>query len=623
MRVSFVFFVGSFFCASAFAAGLDDASRFVLGGVIDSCSNPDNRGVALQRFVADEKSGKAVLGSAPMPVCSGDQRPWYFLSIIEDAAWLAGHKDKYGSYNHWDIAYAERDKAFLKVFGVPLTKNRAYNPAAVDAIMKVLYVAPSDGRYGASAQLLYDVGFKEMMRETARELGRYTQTKGWMAAKTEKLKKAIAKDPYAVRTLYDAWANELPPPGENGEPGYADGNLVGMLMRRSLDGTLPPLLAAFGKVLKDYDPETFAVWSKGGFGVEDGKSTVDFELDAPPGIGWLGIDVDDGKQSASAPGSARLSPGKHKLTLKLQDAVGVPDVTQTIEAPSAKPVVLKVRDGKARVFVDVENDVEGRYKVAGNDQWVPGVIEVPPGAVELVPGEVTDDCMMMPPQKLTVAADEVKKIKVKPTKATSTLHVDFVGDDGKAKVGFVIVDGKDVGKTGADIKLSTCAKQLQVLIDGKKVHEQALTLAPATTTTLPLGKKTAPPTPPTPPPTPFVSPFTAVAPPVLPSSLASIKLENADGPIDYSVTAERFAARGNTVKVECPAQIKLGKVFGSGPYGVTSSICLAAVHAGLLVRGQAGALQFTIGPPGAVKGSRENSVTSLDGDGQKTFSFVP
>ncbi len=632
MRASSAFsFCALCFFVDAGVAHADsgDLARFVVGGVIDQCPNPDGRGVALPRYTVDEKTEKLVNSTAPMPVCPAYTRPWYFGSYVVDAAWMSQHNDKAATYNRWDLPAGDVEKAFTKAFGVPLYKKKriwekpesslnidSYNPAAVDAIMKVLYVAPSDGKLGASAQLLYDVGFKDMVRETASEVGRYTQTKGWLAAKTERAKKMLATPNSYLRGSYDAWANELPAAKPaDGEEAYGDGGLVGTLIRRSLDGTLPPMLTAFGRALKDYDPETYAVWSKNGYAVNDGKVSVDLDLDAPPGINWIGVDVDDGKQNGGIPGSLRLSPGKHKLTLKLQDAAGVADVVQTLEVPPAKPVVIKVRDGKARVVVEVEGDVDGTYKVGGVDQYVPGVVEVAPGAaVAFEPEGTMGDCQMLPPQKLTLAADEVKKLKVKPTKAVATLHVDA------AKSGFVIVDGKDVGKTGADIVVSACARQLQVLVDGKKIHEQALALAPASKTTLMAGAP--PPKPATPSPV-TPSPFTAVAPPTLPATLSAIKLPNSDGPIDYSVTADVYAARGNTVKVECPAQIKLGKVYGSGPYAVTSSICFAAVHAGLLQRGQAGALAFTIGPVADVKGSRENGVTSLDLAGQKTFAFVP
>ena len=96
-----------------------------------------------------------------------------------------------------------------------------------------------------------------------------------------------------------------------------------------------------------------------------------------------------------------------------------------------------------------------------------------------------------------------------------------------------------------------------------------------------------------------------------------------DGPIDYAANAHRFVARQDVVTVTCPAQLKLGKVYGSGPYAVSSSICFAGVHAGLLQRGQPGTLRLQIGPRQAVKGSRENAVTSYDADVEVTFTFVP
>jgi hypothetical protein len=320
------------------------------------------------------------------------------------------------------------------------------------------------------------------------------------------------------------------------------------------------------------------------------------------------------------PGSARLTPGKHKAVVKMQERYGVPDQPLSFDVGKSTAIVkVKFKDGKGRIVVDVAGGASGAYSVKGVEGtfYAPGTIAVPAGTVELVPSAVSSDCTSLPPQTVTVGKDEKKKLKVKPQKATATLQVDWTGDDDQPASGFVIVDGSDVGKTGAPLEVSACAKQLQVLIDGKKVHEQALTLTPGQTTKLALGKA-----PPPAPPSPFTSPFQAISPPVDVSKLKDIRLENADGPIDYTVTAERFAERGNTVTVTCPSQLRLGKVFGAGPYAVTSSICFAAVHAGLLQRGQEGSVRFTIGPVQAVKGTRENNVTAYDAEAMKTFSFV-
>jgi hypothetical protein len=57
--------------------------------------------------------------------------------------------------------------------------------------------------------------------------------------------------------------------------------------------------------------------------------------------------------------------------------------------------------------------------------------------------------------------------------------------------------------------------------------------------------------------------------------------EHAD--VDWTTTAEEYDGKpGTTVGYDCPSSGSIGTVWGSGPYTSDSSVCTAAVHAGLI-----------------------------------------
>ena len=65
-------------------------------------------------------------------------------------------------------------------------------------------------------------------------------------------------------------------------------------------------------------------------------------------------------------------------------------------------------------------------------------------------------------------------------------------------------------------------------------------------------------------------------------------------------------------------------VWGVGPYTDDSSVCTAAVHAGLITAAKGGTVTFDVTTGmDAYKGSTANGVTSLDyGGWPRQFSFV-
>lgn len=77
-----------------------------------------------------------------------------------------------------------------------------------------------------------------------------------------------------------------------------------------------------------------------------------------------------------------------------------------------------------------------------------------------------------------------------------------------------------------------------------------------------------------------------------------------------TATAHR-GHNGRIVRFHCPANGRLGSVWGTGLYTDDSSVCTAAVHAGVITRARGGAVRIEIRPgaPGYAASSH-NGVTS-------------
>jgi hypothetical protein len=72
----------------------------------------------------------------------------------------------------------------------------------------------------------------------------------------------------------------------------------------------------------------------------------------------------------------------------------------------------------------------------------------------------------------------------------------------------------------------------------------------------------------------------------------------------------------------CPAGFSQGSVWGSGPYTADSSVCTAALHAGVVGVDGGKVLALATGPGESFVGSAANGVTSRDwGSYPNTFAF--
>lgn len=95
--------------------------------------------------------------------------------------------------------------------------------------------------------------------------------------------------------------------------------------------------------------------------------------------------------------------------------------------------------------------------------------------------------------------------------------------------------------------------------------------------------------------------------------------------ISWSFTANRYRDRlGDEVSFFCPPNGAANRVWGSDVYADQSSICTAAVHAGLITLDEGGAIAIRIHPgQDTYRGSTQNEITSGDfGQWPGSFTFT-
>jgi hypothetical protein len=168
-------------------------------------------------------------------------------------------------------------EAFQSVIGVPLIKEtrRAsgrkwlmFSPAAAEAAFKKLYIKPSHPSLGAPMQQIYTVVFRSSVREVADVIARLYSRRGQFDVECATYVELARRDAdfdggsAAYRAAVRLGGGTCIA-GEacRGEP-IADSGLVGTLMRRQIDGTLPVMARALKTVLADYDPEALAQYGR-------------------------------------------------------------------------------------------------------------------------------------------------------------------------------------------------------------------------------------------------------------------------------------------------------------------------------------------------------------------------
>ncbi len=184
---------------------------------------------------------------------------------------LAADKDHSIYLNIYDVVNGdELTDEYTKAFGGDLIKNRPkggrtpdwfphYDGALLAKAFDALYVKPSAERGGFVAQKIYDFLFKEPMRQLAGDLPRILADKKALAELAAAYQAASkAEGFYAPRYLDKPAADLSGPQGGDDEQRPVSSVVLGMVLRRHLDGTLPLVVQKIKQVLKDYDKEAAA-----------------------------------------------------------------------------------------------------------------------------------------------------------------------------------------------------------------------------------------------------------------------------------------------------------------------------------------------------------------------------
>jgi len=122
-------------------------------------------------------------------------------------------------------------------------------------------------------------------------------------------------------------------------------------------------------------------------------------------------------------------------------------------------------------------------------------------------------------------------------------------------------------------------------------------------------------------PTPAIALDLLPSPPVTSAAAPTTDIQT----ISWAFTANRFRHRvGEDITLFCPPQGVENRVWGSDMYGDQSSICTAAVHAGLITFDVGGAIAIRILPgQDAYEGTTQNDVTSSTlGQWPGSFTFT-
>lgn len=137
---------------------------------------------------------------------------------------------------------------------------RFFNGKAFSAAFKILYKKPGDEFQGLVLQKIYDATLKDYDRDAGNAISHILSDK--------KLFKQLADD-YLAKAKTDTSFDGVSFTNKAadtliGKAVYsqlkcmdASNRLVGIMLRREIDGTLPILLANFKAILKDYDPEYY------------------------------------------------------------------------------------------------------------------------------------------------------------------------------------------------------------------------------------------------------------------------------------------------------------------------------------------------------------------------------
>ncbi len=151
------------------------------------------------------------------------------------------------------------EAGFQKLFGRALVKSRAgsgdntlyaYDAGALDAAFGKLYLPPDRSLGGVRARVVYDTLLKKWVAQKADAIAELLSHKALLVAAARELPLKMKAKDFDGATWTKTLAEKLP------ESLRGDWRLVGTIVRRQADGSLPALVKMLRRVLTDYDPKT-------------------------------------------------------------------------------------------------------------------------------------------------------------------------------------------------------------------------------------------------------------------------------------------------------------------------------------------------------------------------------
>ena len=134
-----------------------------------------------------------------------------------------------------------------------------FNADAIQAAFDSLYCKPEKKFKAFTYQQIYDLTLKKFCRESAEIIAQIFKKKPLFEQLSAGYKKSAAENSQFVGTTYTHEATEKIF-GENYYQTFSCSGasyILGTMMRRQCDGSLPVLLKCFKKVLEDYDPDYY------------------------------------------------------------------------------------------------------------------------------------------------------------------------------------------------------------------------------------------------------------------------------------------------------------------------------------------------------------------------------
>ncbi|MBC7862729.1 MAG: hypothetical protein IAF38_07115 [Bacteroidia bacterium] len=183
--------------------------------------------------------------------------------------------DSSAYWNYYSFSYNKKvQNRFTKLFGKNIISKRMptkyqsagdvhefrfYSGAAMDAAFKKLYKKPTEKFRGFSLQRIYDLTLQSYCRDAGEVICKVKrQDSLFVKLSKNYLKGALNDSTFEGQSFTHEACKQLgfDPEKERGIciPAYYHERIVGIMLRRQCDGSLPALLKCLKTLLKDYDP---------------------------------------------------------------------------------------------------------------------------------------------------------------------------------------------------------------------------------------------------------------------------------------------------------------------------------------------------------------------------------